>query len=55
MLGYECDTIDTSLPIDELRRKSNITERGKAAGASPDFSQRIREGLPTADRPPLIY
>ena len=54
-LGYERGTIDTSLPFDELRRKSNITERGKAAGASPDFSQRIREGLPTADRPPLIY
>jgi hypothetical protein len=54
-LGYERDTIDTSLPFDELRRSSNITERGKAAGASPDFSRQIREGLPTADRPPLIY
>jgi hypothetical protein len=54
-LGYERGTIDTSLPFDELRRRSNITERGKAAGTSPDFSQQIREGLPTADRPPLIY
>ena len=54
-LGYERGTIDVSLPFDELRRKSNITERGKAAGASPDFSRQIREGLPRADRLPLIY
>ena len=54
-LGYERGTIDTSLPFDELRRKSNITEKSKAAGTSPDFSRRIREGLPTAGRPPLIY
>jgi hypothetical protein len=54
-LGYERGTIDVSLPFDELRLKSNITERGKAAGASPDFSQRIREGLPRAGRLPLIY
>jgi hypothetical protein len=53
-LGYERGTIDTSLPFDELRRRSNITERSKAAGTSPDFSQQIREGLPTADRPPLF-
>jgi len=54
-LGYERGTIDTSLPFEELRRKSAITERGKAAGNSPDFSRQIREGLPTAGRPPLIY
>jgi len=54
-LGYERGSIDTSLPFDELRRSSNITEKGKAAGASPDFSRQIRAGLPTADRPPLIY
>jgi hypothetical protein len=29
-LGYERGTIDTSLPFEELRRKSNITEKGKA-------------------------
>jgi hypothetical protein len=53
-LGYERGTIDTSLPFDELRQRSNITERAKAAGVAPDFSRQIREGLPTADRPPLI-
>jgi hypothetical protein len=54
-LGYERGTIDTSLPFDELRRRSNITEKGKAAGNAPDFSRQIREGLPTADRAPLLY
>ena len=54
-LGYERGTIDTSLPFDELRRKSNITEKARVAGNAPDFSRQIREGLPTADRAPLIY
>jgi len=54
-LGYERGTIDTSLPFDELRRRSNITEESRAAGNAPDFSRQIREGLPTADRAPLIY
>lgn len=53
-LGYERGTIDTSLPFDELRRSSNITEKGKAAGSAPEFSRRIRKGLPSANRPPLI-
>lgn len=48
-LGYERGSINTSLPFEELRRKSNITESAKAAGTSPDFSQKIRDGLP--DRP----
>jgi hypothetical protein len=45
-LGYERGTVDTSLPFDELRRKSEITERAKAADRDADFSARIREGLP---------
>jgi Domain of unknown function (DUF4105) len=47
-LGYERGSVDTSLPLDELRRRSDITERAKAAGQGPDFSARIREGLPGA-------
>jgi len=54
-LGYERGTIDTSLPFEELRRRSNITEKARAAGTSLDFSRQIREGLPTAGRPPLTY
>jgi len=45
-LGYERGTIDTSLPFEELRRESNITERAKAVAGDPSFSDRIREGLP---------
>ena len=45
-LMYQRGTIDTSLPLPELRRRSEITEKAKAAGAAADFSRRIREGLP---------
>jgi hypothetical protein len=47
-LLYERGQIDTRLPFDELRARSNITERAKAGGDSPDFSTRIRDGLPQA-------
>ena len=43
---YDRAVIDTHLPFDELRERSRIDERAKAAGDAPDFSQRIREGLP---------
>jgi hypothetical protein len=45
-LMYQRDAIDTSLPFPELRARSDITAKAKAADNSPDFSQRIREGLP---------
>ena len=45
-LGYERGTIDTSLPFPEMKPRSEITEKAKAADAAPDFSARIREGLP---------
>lgn len=43
---YESGRTDTSLPFQELRAISNIDARAKAAGQGPDFSERIREGLP---------
>jgi len=49
-LGYERGQIDTSLPFAELRKRSDITERARAAGNAPDFSARIRVGLPGAER-----
>ena len=49
-LMYERGTIDTSLPLAELRRRSEITERAKAADSSPDFAERIRVGLPDPPR-----
>jgi hypothetical protein len=45
-LMYERGGIDTSVPLEELRARSDVTERAKAAGEAPDFSQRIREGVP---------
>jgi hypothetical protein len=47
-LGYMRGTIDTSLPLEELRRRSDVTERARAAGNAADFSARIRAGLPGA-------
>jgi hypothetical protein len=48
-LLYERHQIDTDIPFDGLRSRSNITEKAKAAGDASDFSARIREGLPEAD------
>jgi hypothetical protein len=44
---YERGRLDTSLPFEELRARSDVTERAKACGARADFSRCIREGLPT--------
>ena len=48
-LGYERGQINTSMPFPEMRRRSDVTARAKAAGDRADFSQLIRMGLP--DRP----
>jgi hypothetical protein len=45
-LGYMRGTITNSIPFAELRQRSEITERAKAAERDPGFSRRIREGLP---------
>jgi hypothetical protein len=45
-LGYERGAVDTSVPFSELRRRSDITERARAADVDPEFSMRIRDGLP---------
>ena len=54
-LGYENGRLDTSLPFPELRKRSDITEKAKAADAAPDFSMRIREGLPGMERSSLNF
>jgi hypothetical protein len=43
---YERRAVDTSLPFLELKKRSLINERAKWFDKSPDFSQRIRIGLP---------
>ncbi len=45
-LGYMRGTIDTSFPFEDLRRRSAISGKARAAEDAPDFSRRIREGLP---------
>ncbi len=51
-LAYERGTVDTRIPLDELKRRSDITLRALAASGHEAFSRRIREGLPA--RPPQI-
>jgi len=43
---YGVGFLDTSLPYNELRRRSRINEAVRAADGAPDFSRRIRELLP---------
>jgi hypothetical protein len=47
---YASGRVDTSLPFDELRRRSLINEAAHAADDAPDFSERIRASLPTRIR-----
>jgi hypothetical protein len=44
--AYERGRLDASLPFEELRRRSRINAAAVAADQAPDFSRRIREGLP---------
>ncbi len=48
---YERAAIDTSLPFDELKQRSHINAAAQAANQTPDFSQRIKAGLPAPSRP----
>ena len=48
---YHSGRVDTTLPFDELRRRSLINEAAQAADGAPDFSQRIRRTVPTTILP----
>jgi hypothetical protein len=48
---YERGGVDTSLPLAELRERSRIDDRARAADHDPAFSARIREGLPARPAP----
>ena len=48
--AYDLGSLDTSMPFAELKAQSLINAKAHAAGQDPDFSARIREGLP---RPPV--
>jgi hypothetical protein len=45
-LAYDNGAVDRSLPFADLKAHSHINERARAADDAPDFSTRIREGLP---------
>lgn len=50
-LLYEHGALDTSLPFAELKERSHINARAKPADQDPEFSARIRDGLPGAKIP----
>ncbi|UFS70249.1 DUF4105 domain-containing protein [Geomonas sp. RF6] len=43
---YERGIIDTSMPFEELKRRSYINAAAQAADGAADFNRRIRKGLP---------
>jgi Domain of unknown function (DUF4105) len=44
--AYDLGVADTSVPFEKLRELSRIHEKAVAADADPDFSAKIREGIP---------
>jgi hypothetical protein len=47
---YYSGRMDTTLPFEELRRRSLINDAAQAADGAADFSERIRASLPTISR-----
>jgi hypothetical protein len=43
---YDGGRLDRSLPFGELKRRAHINAAARAADQAPDFSRRIRAGLP---------
>ena len=48
---YNTGRLDTTLPFDDLQRRSNITAIAREAGNTDDFPQRIRASLPGGPSP----
>ena len=46
LYAYENGGLDTSISFGELKRRSYINPRAHTIGNDPEFSQKIREGLP---------
>ena len=44
--AYDRGRLDQNLPFEELKRRSHINAAAQAADKAPDFSRRIRAGLP---------
>ncbi len=45
-LAYEQGTVDTGIPLEQLKRGSDITARARSSGGREGFSALIRDGLP---------
>ena len=45
-LAYDLGAVDHSLPFPEFKAHSYINERARAAEHDPDFSRKIRVGVP---------
>ena len=45
-LAYENGLLNQTLPFEALKQKSMINDQAKAANKGPDFSKKIRKGLP---------
>jgi Domain of unknown function (DUF4105) len=44
--AYELGGLDTRIPFEELKRRSYINPKAHAIGSDPEFSRKIRVGLP---------
>ena len=44
--AYDVGATDTSIPFESLRHLARIHDKAVQADADPDFSTKIREGLP---------
>jgi len=44
--AYDRGRLDRSLPFEELKRRGHVNALAQAADTAPDFSQRIRAGVP---------
>ena len=44
---YDLGMLDTSIPFAELRARSLVNDKAKAADQAEDFSRRIRQGAPS--------
>jgi Domain of unknown function (DUF4105) len=50
--AYDLGSLDDRMPFPELKAQSLINDKAHAADQAPDFSARIRDGLP---RPPVRF
>ncbi len=44
--AYDMGRLDRSVPFEELKRRAHVNGLAQAADSAPDFSRRIRAGLP---------